>query len=352
VMLPLLLAMVAVAPAYAAATPPSPARACVQIAPALAETLVSRGSLVEALRARLQRRGVHVVDCATAKALDWRVSVEASDPTTIEFTIDGPQVAVRQHLNTGERAPEAIVQLLAVSIAEALRPVLDALLDRLGDAPPRRDELDDALARMTASAPPEPQAADREAASAASVASSTAPDSELKPPTAVPPGLLRSELGLGVLLAPETPRLQTSARGALVLQAGPLALALHAATGAALAARVAGFGVNASQMRIGGSVQWSSRLMDVGLGGQARYSRISLAGAGAMLKREPATAWDGGLLLVYSVWPWGVGPLQLGACAEVSLWWHPLRVRVRGETVMRQSFVDAELGPVARFTWQ
>ncbi|MEK7703454.1 MAG: hypothetical protein AAB426_00735 [Myxococcota bacterium] len=335
-MLLLLSAIIAVLPASADESPTAVARACVRVAAGPTAYLVSQDSLVDALRARLGQRGVLVVDCATATgAEDWRVGVETVEPTTLELSIDGPQIAMRHRVMTAGRAPEAVVQLLAVGIAEALRPTLDALLARLGKAPLADDGLDDALAHMATTEPPKVSTV------------------EPTPTGLAPPGRLRNVLGLGAGFNPDVPRLQPFASLALEKQTGRVALRLHTSASGAPSTRVQSWRVAVVQYRVGGSVAWSSPFADVGLGAQARYSQISLASAAdPTLVRAPATAWDAGPFAIAAVWPLTTGRWQLGVCTQVSLWWHPLRLRVRGQAVMHQSFVDAELGPVVRWLWR
>jgi hypothetical protein len=317
------------------------------------DSQVSEAELLAALRARLPERAT-VGACTTGTAMTarWQVTIEMLSDGAVQLRVDAEAVSLTHRLPVSTLNRNDRSRLLALSIVEAVRPALDALLPRLHESPAGQVDMEATLARL---APPDELEVDRPLDAADANSLHTDSESQAPPPPPPPPPPpspsphWRGIVAVGTRLSLDELRLAPSALIAAEAPLGPLTLAAHLGADLLPVSKVAALQISGTQADGGLAVLLDGDTLELSLGAQARYSRFSVTGDDAALSRHVVTAWSWGAFATVGWWPWRGSCWHVGALVGTALWWQPLRLRLGGEPITRQSFVEATIAPAARF---
>jgi hypothetical protein len=274
-------------------------------------------SVERALAARVRGYGIDVVLCDAARlaAATWQVSLWSEPGGSVAVDLVGPHVARLQTLSVATRDAPQAAQMVAVAVAENLRPAAERWLLELGssDGPPIP------LAAADAEPPPLKERA------RATVDAAVGPVLDS-----------RGAAALWLELASRVPL-------------GDLALTLHAGMLAAPDRSRAGMEVSRRAYEMGLGCAGSFAGVELGLVAKARA--LTASASSAAKPRRTATFWSAGIGVTSSFTLWSSSAALLALRVDGWFWPRPHRLSYDGDVFLTEGFVELFAGPVLRVGW-
>jgi hypothetical protein len=291
--------------------------------------------LVEALRVRIDRRELRVVRCknASGPGVAWRIDVEPAGEDALLLVLEGSGLSARRKVRTRELHRQEILQLVALTGAEAIRPSIEMLLgevDIVQPSPGKPEKLEE-----PGSVRPKPR---------------TRPEDDIaaKPPPPAPLPAQRWIWRTGLVLGPRLGIQQGELVGYLAIRGavslGPMSLVAHLGAQNLPGADLEPGTVEAWAIEAGVGAAWEWRFLRLLLQVQNRFSIVELSGLDEPDRQT--TFWNVGLGLAVDVTLWRPGRWELGLSAQGWFWPQPNRFLVRGEHAVTHSFVELFIGPM------
>jgi hypothetical protein len=294
---------------------------------------IDEQELVAAMRARVE---VRVVRCRsdTGQHPTWRLSVASSGPEAIMLRLVGEDVHAGKNLGIGGQSREEIVQLVSLTAAEAVRPSMKALLNRMGleADPPASDlvaQIEDNECTPTACSEPK-------------VITKTATLTVNRP---VGGGL---QLIAGPLFGTNELELSGFVELRGFIEVESLSAALHVGVNILPSASIPTADLGTLELELGLSAAHRWSVVELGLRAQSRLSFVSPTGSSPDLDNALQLFWNGGLGALLGVWLWESSHWEVGISGQVWVWPQPNRFLVAGEVVRAQSYVELLFGPMLR----
>lgn len=289
--------------------------------------------VVPALRARIARKHMRVMACTNAVQPQWRLTVQRQGPKGLLLVIDGQKARRELEFEARGQSASEVGSELALKVAEAMRPSIDALLAELGllEEPekPTREPGEEALAQLALVAPDEP----------------------LAPST--PAGLvaqrLHVEAGVFGGVGDATPLLHAGAQLAVGLTFGSIRVSLVGAV--LLPRRVTRDEVRLTSSQLDGGIglDWAPGAFELGLRLLLRRALVGVSSDSATIDVGVQDYWAGVGALRVAWWPVRFGRLQLGGAVQGAAVWKPRVFLLRGQPVEVHSMVEGTLVLGLRF---
>ncbi|MEZ4273057.1 MAG: hypothetical protein R3C68_16980 [Myxococcota bacterium] len=296
--------------------------------------------ILRALRARIPRRSLRLQPCSHFTAVEtvWRVTIIPLQGHAITMKLVGPALDTQRQLNRGTLNPQELHQIIALTIAEAVRPSVDAELLARGLAQsPQSDEI--SLSEALAQLDEEPAASTKDAPSETSPPNKeTAPQFAARLATGARAGLHRSWV---------SPSLELASLGILKDAVAGIALRWQ---------RLPSTTRNETRIKyhdleLGLLAGWRSpsQLIELGGGLQGRLSLIRLDGSQVPPDKKRQSLWAVGALLSISIWPVRTQYFEIGVQTQVLGWPRAHRLLVLGERAFVQPRLEIFVAPVVLF---
>jgi hypothetical protein len=326
-------------PLLLAGTADAPPTLCLQTS---GEAAIDQRELLAAIRARIDRRDVRVETCSDVEVA-FRVRAQWLGREWVELQLEGPDVKAERRLFVEGLGRQEISQTIALTIGDAVRRPLDALLVRLGLPVPKPAEptCPDVPApppcpRCAEVPPPGPPPPPCPTCEACEACAECPPPIEVQPSLhlelALWPGLTAGDAGLAFFGGLEAN-----------LQFGPLTLAPHLGVSRRLSEQV----IDLSSFELGLSGRVEVGPLAFGLGLAERAQRVSVSGTANA--DGVTTTWSAGLFATADLTLLAWGPAELGLGIRAWFWPNPARFRIDGVIQREEPFFEVGVFPRLSF---
>lgn len=302
------------------------------------DAAIDQRELLAAIRARIDRRDVRVETCGEAEVA-FRVWARWQGKEWVELELEGPDVKAERRLFVEGLGRQEISQTIALTISEAVRRPLDALLVRLGlpvpqtTAPTCPEPPTPPPCPSCAEAPPPPPCPACEVCS--TCAECPAPievQPDLHFSVALWPGLTAGDAGLAFFGGLEAN-----------LRFGPLILAPHLGVSRRLSEQLVD--LTGFELGLTGRIELGPLAFGLGLAERAQRASVS----GTANADGVTTTWTAGLLATTDLGLLAWGPVELGIGARAWFWPNPLRFQIDGAVQREEPFFEVGVFPRLSF---
>lgn len=317
----------------------------VQTIAATATQRLSEKELVQAVRARIARRQLHVESCHDTDivAPTWRLSAMPHDEGTLLLVVSSDGERVGHVLSISGLKPEQVIQLVALTAAEDVRPALDRLLQQLGiaeeDVQAEAEPLDELIKSV------EEQAAqgDNNGDDTAEVNLPAAAAPSVPSPSLVGPLSFDASTGpLGGLFDPE---LTLAAVVGATLGVGPVDLRVHLAGRPLPSLEDPLLTVSGAAVSAGVMLRWRYENLSLGAGLSGRLTQVDVVGHVQGVAKGGHSYWDAALSADGRLVLYRLSFLELALVFHADVWWQPREIVVADRRLYRQPLLEAFLGP-------
>ena len=308
----------------------------------LGENAIDQRELLAAIRARIDRRDVRVETCGDAEST-FRVRAEWQGKEWVELQLEGPDVNAQRRLFVAGLGRQEISQTIALTVGDAVRRPLDALLMRLGLAVPAptapscpEPPAPPPCPSCAEVPPPGPPLVPCPSCEACEACAECPPPIEVQPSLhlaiALWPGLTGGDAGLAFFGGLEAN-----------LQFGPLILAPHLGVSRRLSEQV--IDLFSFELGLTGRIELGPLAFGLGLAERAQRASVS----GTANADGITTTWSAGLLATTDLDLLDWGPLQLGIGVRAWAWPNPTRFRIDGVVQREEPFFELGVFPRLSF---
>lgn len=324
--------------------PPSPERptVCVEVQQiaALSGRRISEKELVQAVRARIARRQLHVERCRSASEAvpTWRLSAMPQGDGALLLVVTSAEERLGHVLQVGGMTSEQVIQLVALTAAEDVRPALDRLLQQLGIA--EEDGLANGSAFDDLVSTVEEQAAAKGTAAPQQPAPPPTPPSA---PSFLGPFVLDVAVGpLGGLFDLD---LAIAAVVGASLGVGPLDVRLHLSGRPLPALEDVALSATGGAWSSGLALRWSDERLSLGAGLAGRLTQMDVVNRAAGTAKGAVSYWDVALSTDGKLSIHRHAFLDLALVFHADLWWQPRQLVVADRVIYRQPLLEVFVGP-------
>lgn len=297
--------------------------------------------LVQAVRARIARRQLQVESCRHTgiDAPTWRLSAMPHGESALLLVVTSADERVGHVLSVAGMKPEQVIQLVALTAAEDVRPALDRLLQQLGiaeeDVPTEAEQLD-ALVKSVEEQAPQGEEQGGEGAPLEA------------PPPPPPPSLvgpLSFDVSLGPLAGLIDPELTLAAVVGATLGLGPVDVRVHLAGRPLPTLDDPALTASGGALSSGLMLRWRQGGLSLGGGLSGRLTQLDVTDHLLGVAKGGHSYWDAAVSLDGRWVVYRLSVLELSLICHADLWWQPRELTVADRLLYKQPLLEVFLGP-------